>query len=81
MQLKGDIGILRRVAGGLCQGHLMEADLLGSLAGDVFVLDGVATKIFPCQRVQIVPRGCAVEHIGFQHGIEGDALQGDTVAR
>ncbi|MNZ45821.1 hypothetical protein D3C78_634850 [compost metagenome] len=79
MQTQGDVGIFRRIGCGLLQFDLVEGELLGPLAGDLFERDGLNAQILPGQGVHVVTAGGGVEHIGFEHGVEGDALQIDAV--
>lgn len=44
MQAQGDVGVFGGVAGGIVQADLGERDLLGALAANVFVLDGVVAR-------------------------------------
>ena len=57
MQAQGDVGVFGGVGPGLFQVNLVEGELLGALAGDGFVSDGLLTQVLPGQAVHIVAGG------------------------
>lgn len=75
MQAQGDVGVLGGVAGGVFQADLGERDLLGALAADVFVLDGVVAEIALGQAVHVVAGTAGIEHEALQQGVVGIAGQ------
>ncbi len=79
VQAQGDIGVLGSVGPRLFDGDLVEGQLLGTLAGDVLEADGAAAEVLERQAVHVVSGGGGVEHIGFEHGVEGHAAHLDTV--
>ena len=79
VQRQGHLRILGRVGRGLADPHLIEADLLGALAGDLLEMRGAPAQIFQGQRVHVVPGARGVEHVGLEHGVEGDTAQRDAV--
>ncbi|MNG85647.1 hypothetical protein D3C79_444110 [compost metagenome] len=81
MQLQRDIGIFSRVRRRLLQSNLVEGELLFALTGDLFKGNGFMAEIAIGQTVHVVATAHAVQHIGFQHGVEGNAAQGDVVTR
>ncbi|MNQ55968.1 hypothetical protein D3C85_700780 [compost metagenome] len=77
VQAQGHIGVFRRVRPGQFQGDLVEGQLLGALAGDVLEADGAVVEVFQRQAVHVVAGRRGVEHVGFEHGVEGHALHLD----
>ena len=73
VQPQRDVGVLGGVLGGALHRHLVEADLLGALAGDVLVVDGVDAEVVLRQRIHVVARGGAVQHVGLEHGVVAHA--------
>ena len=54
VQAQRDVGVLGGIFGGLVDRHLAEGDLLGALAGDVFVVNGADAEITLRGRVHVV---------------------------
>jgi hypothetical protein len=81
VQAQGHIGIFSSVGAGLLQGNLVEGQLFGAFAGDVLKADGVMLQVLLRQAVHVVPGRGGVQHVGFEHGVEGDAAHGDAVRR
>ncbi len=79
MQAQGHVGVFGGVGAGLFQCDLIKGQLLAALAGDVFELDGALAQILEREAVHVVAGSGGIEHIGFEHGIEGDALHADIV--
>ena len=79
MQLQRDVGILGRIFRGALHVDLIEGDLLRALAGDVLEVNGLDAEISHGARVHVVARRDAVEHIGFEHGVEALAVERDAV--
>ncbi len=79
MQSQRDVGILGGIRPGLLDGHLRERNLLGAFAGHIFVVNGGMAEVFQRQRVHVVTRCGAVQHIALQHGVVTDAAQDDAV--
>ena len=80
MQAQGDVRILGRIGCRLLQAYLVEGQLFGAFSGDVFVMDRIDVEVEASNRIHVVPGGDAVQHIGFQHGIERHAAKFDAVA-
>ena len=80
VQTQGDVGIFRRVGAGQLQSNLVEGQLLGALAGNVLEGDGAVVEVFEGQGVHVVARGGGVQHVGFEHAVEGHALHVNAVA-
>ena len=74
MKTQGDIGIFRRIWGGLLQLDLVEGELFHPFACDIFKRDGLDSEITLGQRIHVVAAGGGVEHVGLEHGVVGDAL-------
>ena len=70
-----DVRVLRRVGPRVPDRDLVEGELLRALAGDVLVVDGAVPEVLERERVHVVPRRGAVEHVGLQHGVELDSGQ------
>ena len=79
MQQQCDIRIFRRIIGGFFQRDLIKRQLLFAFPGDIFKGGGFVIQMTVGQAVHIMTSGDTVEHIGFQHGIEGDSAQFHTV--
>ncbi len=79
MQAQRDVRVLRGVGRRGFDADLIEADLLGALAGDVLEVDGVDAKVLERHRIHIVAGGGAVEYVGFEHGVVALAAQRDAV--
>ena len=79
VQAQGDLGVLGGVGAGLFDGDLVEGQLAGALAGDVREVDGAVAQEFEGEAVHVVAAGGAVEDVGLQHGVLGDAPQRDAV--
>ncbi|MCY1286581.1 hypothetical protein D9M70_355570 [compost metagenome] len=77
VQAQGDVRILGGIGAGLFDGDLVEGQLLRALAGDVLESDGAVPQVLEGQAVHVMTGGRSVQHIGFEHGVEGDALHGD----
>ncbi|MCY1350547.1 hypothetical protein D9M69_367830 [compost metagenome] len=77
VQAQGHVSVLGRVRTGLFQGDLVEGQLLGALAGDVFETDGAVPQVLEGQAVHVVAGGGGVQDVGLEHGVVGDALHGD----
>ncbi len=80
MQPQGDVGILGCIGRCGLERDLVEGELLGALAGDCFELDGLLVQVLLRQRVHVVARCGAVEHVALQHGVVADALHLDASA-
>ena len=81
MQAQGDIGILGGIFRSLLDGDLAEANLFCALAGDVLIVDGFQPKILACNRIHVVSRRSAVQHIRLEHGVEAHPLQRNAVVQ
>ena len=79
VQAQGDIGVLGSVGPRLLDGDLVEGQLLGALAGDVLEADGATAEVLQRQAVHVMAGGGGVEHVGFEHGVEGHAAHLDAV--
>ncbi|MNZ61040.1 hypothetical protein D3C78_791220 [compost metagenome] len=80
VQAQGHVGVLGGVGAGLLEGDLVEGQLLGALAGDVLEADGAVAEVLQRQAVHVVAGRGGVQHVGFQHGVEGHAAHLDAVA-
>ena len=79
VQPQRHVGVLGGVFGGLLQRHLVERQLLRAFAGDVLVVDRLDAEVTQRGRVEVVPRGRAVQHIGLEHRVVADSAQLDPV--
>ena len=79
VELKGDVRVLGRVLGCTIDVHLIEADLLRALAGDLLVADRLQAEIALCGRVHVVTIGNAVEHVGLEHGVVALTRDGNFI--
>ncbi len=77
VQLQREVGILGGVVAGLVHRHFVEADLLGTLAAQVFVRNPAAAQVALRQVVQ-ADAAMRLQHVGLQHGVFGDARQADA---
>ena len=80
MQTQGHVGIFGGVGAGLLQSDLVEGQLLGALAGDVLEANGAVVQVLQRQAVHVVTGGGGIQHVGFEHGVEGHALHRDRCA-
>ena len=78
MDAQRDVGILGGVDGGALDIDLVEADLLGALAAQVFVGDGGQSEVTGAQLAEIVAL-VGLDHVGLEHGVVGDTSQRDAV--
>ena len=78
MQFHRDIGVFRRILGSLCDVDFIKSELRFSFARNVFESNGLMSQITQCEIVHVVSSR-AVQHIGFQHGIKGNALHLNAV--
>ena len=62
MQAQGHVGIFGSLGAGLFQRDLIEAQLLGALAGHILELNSAQPQMPFRQRVQIMPGG-GIQHI------------------
>ena len=81
MQEQCDVGIFRRVVAGSSMLTWLNRICLAPLPADFFVVGGLSAQVFQRQRVHVVAAAGAVEHVGFQHGVESDALDLDAIGR
>ena len=79
VQAQRHVRVLRGVRCCHVDRHLIERELPDALAGNVLEADGVETQVVLRERVHVVPRGNAVEHIGFEHRIVDRTLQRDAM--
>ncbi len=73
VQLQSDIRVLGSIGTGRFHRHLVETQLLGTLASNVLVVGGFYAQILSGHGIHVVARGRAVQHIGLQHGVETHA--------
>jgi hypothetical protein len=78
VQAQGDVGVFGGVFGGAGQLDLAEADLLGALAADLGVGEGLEAQVAAGQGIHVVGL-VALEHVGFEQGVFRDAGQRDAV--
>ena len=78
MDPEGDIGIFSGIGSGLLQVDLVEGELLGTFAGDVFVVDGLVTQQPEGEVIHVMALG-RIQHVGFEHGVMLDTFHLDTV--
>ena len=81
VQAQGDVGVLGRIRPRVLDRDLVERELLRALAGDVLVVDGAMPEVLQRQRIHVVAGGGAVEHVGFEHGVERGPGERDPGAR
>ena len=74
MQAQRDVGVLGRVFGRAVDGHLLEGDALGALAGHVVVADRLDVQVTPREVVHVV-RLVRFEHVGLEQRVVRDAAQ------
>ena len=79
MQLQRDIRILGRIGPGLFQRDLIEGELFRAFAGDILEVDRLVPKVTFGQAVHVVASTTRVQHIGLEHGVEGDTAQRDPM--
>ncbi len=70
---KGDVRVLGRIGRSLVHGHLVEAQLLGALAGYVLERSGAHAQVTQGDRIHVVPGANTVPDIRFEHCIEAHA--------
>ena len=63
VQLQRDVRVLGRISRGLLEGHLVEGDLLRSLAGHVLVLDRVDAEVELRAGVHVMARHGRVQDV------------------
>ena len=80
VQLQRDVGIFSGIGRGCFQVDFIKRQLLCAFACDVLVMNRFAAKVMACNRVHVVTRRNAVQHIRLEHRIIGHALQRDIVS-
>ena len=78
MDAQRDVGVLGRVGRGALDIDLIEADLLGAFAAQVFVGDGGESEVAAAQLAEVVAL-VRFQHVGLEHGVVGDPGQRDAV--
>ena len=73
-----DVGILGGVGRGAFDIDLVEADLPGALAAQVFVGDGRQPEVTGAQLAEVVAL-VRFQHVGLEHGVVSDASQCDAM--
>ena len=81
VQLQRNVRILCGIGGGLFEIDLVEGQLFGTLAGDVLVVNRLFAQVLARNRVHVVSRGDAVEHVRLEHRVVRHACQPNVVAR
>ena len=81
VQTQGDVSILSGVRPGLVQRHLVEGQLALTLAGNILIVDSLVSQVLERQRIHVVPRTGAVQHVGLQHRVKANSLEFDTVVQ
>ncbi len=81
VQPQRDVRVLGGVVPGLLERDLVEGQLPRALAGDILEVDGVVVQVLLGQRVHVVPRRGAIEHVALEHGVVDDPTHRDRVAR
>ena len=79
VQPEGDVGTLGRVLRRAFDRHLVERQLLRPPAGDVLEPCGLDPEVTRRDRIEVVPCGGAVEHVGFEHRVVAHAGKLDAV--
>ena len=79
MQAERDICVLGSIGRCRLHRHLVEGQLLCALACDILKVDGFPAQILQGQAIHVVARGRGIQHIGFQHRVEGDSPQGNIM--
>ena len=77
-EAKGEIGVLGGVFGRLPDGDISKTDLLRAFAAQRFVGNGFQAEPAFGQFVQAMSE-MALDDVGSEHGITGNAVQGDVV--
>ena len=79
MQTQRDVRILGGIPGRAIHIDLIERNLLGALARDIFELNGLDAKISLGGRVHVMAGRNAVEHVRFEHGVVALSRDRDAV--
>ncbi len=74
MHAQRDVGVLGGIGCGAFDIDLVEADLLGTLAAQVFIGNGVEAKVAAAQLAEVVAL-VGFDDVALQHGVVGDANQ------
>ena len=79
VQTERDLGVLSSIRRGLFYWHLVEGQLLGAFARDIFKMNGPLTEVFERQGIEVVSAPRGIEYVGLQHRVVVNAAQGNTV--
>ncbi len=75
---QGDVGILGGILGGALHAHLLEADALRALAGDLVIADRFEMQMAFGERAQVVAQ-MRFEHVGLEQRVVRHAAQLNAV--
>ena len=75
VQLECYVSVFGRIGCRYVEIDLVERQLLGAFARDVFKMNGFASEVKSCRRVHVVSDRNAVQDIGLKHRIEAHARQ------
>ena len=67
VELQRDVGIFGRVGRCCFEVYLVECQLLGTFARNVFEVDGFLAEVLACHGVHVMSCCYAVEHVGLEH--------------
>ncbi len=79
VQAQRQVDLFSRIRTSLFQRDLVETQLFCTFARDVLEIDRRVVQILGDQAVTVVTRRGGVEHIGFEHRVELDALHVDAM--
>ena len=79
VQAERDLSVLSGIGRGLFYRHLVEGQLLGALARDIFKMDRPLTEVLERQGIEIVSAPRGIEYVGLQHCVIVNTAQGNTV--
>ena len=79
-QAQGDVGVFAGVVAGGFQRDLVDGELFGAFADEVFVGGGFVVEVVVGEVVEVVAGGGAVDGVAHQHGVVFDAAQFDAGA-
>jgi len=79
VQAQGDVRVLGGVGAGFFQVDLVERELFCAFAGDGFVADGLLIQVDTGQAVHVVAGRHGVIDVGLQHGVFGNAFEGNAM--
>ena len=79
MQTKRHLSVLGSIRRGLFYRHLVEGQLLGPFASDVFEMDRPLAEVFERQGIEVVSAPRCIQYVGLEHRVVMNTAQGNTV--